>query len=159
MALLMLLLVIVVCFIWDFHYVYVLNFFGIHASTAKEGRKEEWEWDAKAICFEGKTKDGKFMFSLWYYKPTTYSSHFFSFLVCNFWTIMFLTCCRFMLGFTTKNRRSFHGYKTAKRAFRISKSFITQISWLGDLLFISCLFSTIIIHWQFFFSSFWSNLM
>jgi hypothetical protein len=40
----------------------------------------------------------------------------------------------FMSGFTTKDRRSFCGHKTAKRAVRISKGLVTQISWLGDLL-------------------------
>ena len=45
----------------------------------------------------------------------------------------------FCAGLTTKDRRGICGHKTAKRADRISKGFVTQISWLGDLVLHSVL--------------------
>jgi hypothetical protein len=109
----------------------------MHQQLRKEGRRNENEMQ-KILASNQRLKmvNSRFLYDIINLLLTETTFLFsFSFLVYYFWTIIFLTFGFFLSGFTTKNRRSFHVYKTAKRAFRISKSFIAQISWLGDLLF------------------------
>jgi hypothetical protein len=111
----------------------------MHQQLRKEGRRNENEMQ-KILASNQRLKmvNSRFLYDIinLLLTETTFLFSFFFFgvlLLDNYFS--YILVFFFLSGFTTKNRRSFHVYKTAKRAFRISKSFIAQISWLGDLLF------------------------
>jgi hypothetical protein len=104
---------------------YLISSESMHQQLRKEGRRNENEMQ-KLFASNQRLKkvNSCFLYDVINLLLSETTSFLFLFRCITSGQLFFLHFGSFMSGFTTKNRRSFHGYKTAKRAFRISKSFI-----------------------------------
>lgn len=115
-------LTIVSCSINVVHYHTVvshLDFIFVNCQLKKEGRRNEYEMH-KLLALNQRQKMVSWSCLGWYGLPSSRE--------------ILPTFFYHVLGFATRNRRSFYGYKTAKRAFRMSKGFLTWNFRLGDIL-------------------------